>query len=73
MYYYNKTDEIFHSASCICGYTYSERHSMTEADYTDGDNIGRCIQCEKRFMINNEMFPILPTSITKYYCLLREK
>lgn len=55
-----------HSALLDVEYDDNHRHSMTEADYTDGDNIGRCIQCKAFFNINDGMFPILPTQITKY-------
>ena len=63
---YSKINDTYHKTTCECGYDDNHRHSMTEADYTDGDNIGRCIQCKSFFNINDGMFPILPTQITKY-------
>lgn len=55
-----------HKNTCHCGYEAYERHSITEADYTNGDNIAICIQCKRIVNLNDGMFPVLPTSITKY-------
>ena len=55
-----------HKSTCTCGKIVYERHSITEADYTDGDNIAICIQCRRIVNLNDGMFPVLPLSRTKY-------
>ena len=65
-YSYSLYSATQHKCTCTCGKIVYERHSITEADYTDGDNIAICIQCRKIINLDDGMFPVLPTSITKY-------
>ncbi len=55
-----RISKTYHKYTCICGYSFNERHCISLDDYNDGDNIAICIQCNFLVNLNDGVFPIVP-------------